>query len=369
MILQANPGASYLAYREEIDAAVKRVLEGGWYILGREVEAFESEFAAYCETSYAVGVSDGTNAILLALKALGIGAGDEVITTGHTAVATVTAIELAGATPVLVDIAPQTYTLSTVEVAAAITHNTRAIIAVHLYGNPAKMNSLMNLAEDHGLLLIEDCAQAHGARYDGMRVGSMGIVGTFSFYPTKNLGAFGDGGAVVTSDIATYERLRALRQYGWEERYISSITGYNSRLDELQAAMLRVKLKHLDADNQKRRDLAAIYDEVFVGSSIVTPVTQANAEHVYHLYVIQVEEREELMSKLRERRIGSAIHYPEAIHNQPAYAGRIYTVPQGLPNLSDATPRILSLPLYPELSPEDVRMVAKTVLELTNPLA
>ena len=351
-ILQANPGASYQAYRAEIDAAVQRVLSSGWYILGAEVEAFEAEFAAYCETKFAVGVADGTDALLLALRVLDIGAGDEVITTGHTAVATVAAIENAGAIPVLVDIDPVSYTLAPEHVAAAITPQTRAIIAVHLYGHPADMDALSEIADSNNLHLIEDCAQAHGARYDGKRVGSMGILGCFSFYPTKNLGAIGDGGAVVTDDEKLAERLRALRQYGWRERYISAETGFNSRLDELQAAILRVKLKGLDADNQRRRDLAAIYDEK------LAPAHGENIEHVYHLYVVQVDEREQLMADLRERGIGTAIHYPQPIHLQPAYIGRIRTVPDGLPELTACTPRILSLPLYPELPPEDVQFVA-----------
>jgi len=365
-ILQANPGAAYQAYQAEIDAAVARVLSSGWYILGEEVTAFEQEFAAYCETSYAVGVADGTNALLLALRALDIGPGDEVITTGHTAVATAAAIENAGAVPVLVDIDPQTYTLGPEHVAAAITPKTRAIIAVHLYGHPADIDSLKTIADDNGLNLIEDCAQAHGAHYNGKRVGSMGTMGCFSFYPTKNLGAIGDGGAVVTSDEQLLDKLRALRQYGWHEgeRYISAETGYNSRLDELQAAILRVKLNNLDADNQRRRDLAGIYDEKLAESGVMTPARVGNIEHVYHLYVTQVENREKLMADLRERGIGTAIHYPQPIHQQPAYAGRIRTVPDGLPNLTAITPRILSLPLYPELPPEDAAFVAETLSAL-----
>jgi dTDP-4-amino-4,6-dideoxygalactose transaminase len=364
MIPQANPGASYQARREEIDAAVQRVLDGGWYILGKEVMDFEIEFAHYCGVPYAVGVSDGTNALVLAMRALGIGAGDEVITTGHTANATVSAIEIAGAIPVLVDIDPQTYTLSPVEVAAAITPQSRAIIVVHLYGHPADIDALQDIADAHGLHLIEDCAQAHGARYKGVRVGSMGVVGTFSFYPTKNLGAFGDGGMVVTRDEAIYHRLRALRQYGWEERYVSSMPGYNSRLDELQAAILRVKLRHLDEDNRKRRELAAIYDHLLPPT--ITPFQHRDAEHMYHLYVIQVDGRDALMDELREQGIGTAIHYPHPIHAQPAYINRIRTVPHGLPALTAATPRILSLPLYPELMPEAAKIVAKTILELLH---
>lgn len=366
MILQANPGASYAAYRDEIDTAVARVLGSGWYILGKEVEAFEAEFAAYCETKYAVGVSDGTQALALALRALEIGAGDEVITTCHTAVATIAAIELIGATPVLVDIDPVTYTLLPEAVQTAITPRTKAIIPVHLYGQPAEMDALQAIAEQHGLKLIEDCAQAHGARYRGRRVGSMGVVGCFSFYPTKNLGAFGDGGAVVTDDEGLYQRLRGLRQYGWRERYLSAETGFNSRLDELHAAMLRVKLRHLEADNARRRELARLYNDLLAGAPITLPVARSEGEHVYHLYVVQVNQRDSVMACLKERGIGTAIHYPYPIHLQPAYERRLRTVPMGLPNLMAVTPRILSLPLYPELSTEAVRQVAHTLLEVVS---
>jgi len=362
MILQANPGASYQAHKGEIDAALGRVLDSGWYILGQEVAAFEAEFAAYCGVRYAVGVADGTNALVLALRALGVGAGDAVITSGHTATATLAAIELAGAAPVLVDVDPHTYTLLPELVQKAITPQTKAIIPVHLYGQPADMDAIMQIADQHGLFVLEDCAQAHGARWAGRRVGSLGQLGCFSFYPTKNLGAIGDGGAVVTNDERYYQKLLALRQYGWEQRYISSTAGYNSRLDELQAAILRVKLAHLDADNAKRQALARIYDHKLAMLEIPPPVTQT--EHVYHLYVIQVDGREALMGALRERGISTAVHYPQTLHTQPAYAGRLRTLSEGLPNLTRLTPRILSLPLYPELPPEEAEEVANIILEL-----
>jgi dTDP-4-amino-4,6-dideoxygalactose transaminase len=366
VIVQANPGATYTAYQHEIDEAVRRVLSGGWYILGKEVEAFEREFAAYCESSYALGVANGTDAIELALRALDIGTGDEVITTGHTAVGTAAAIELVGAVPVLVDIEPDFYTLDPAAVEQAITPCTRAIIAVHLYGLAADLNPLREIAERHQLYLIEDCAQAHGARYHGCRVGSKGIIGTFSFYPTKNLGAFGDGGAVITHDKALHDRMKALRQYGWRSHYISDETGINSRLDELQAAVLRVKLGYLDHDNQRRRDLARIYDEILEPTVIFRPAIRPHTEHIYHLYVVQVEQREQIIHQLRERGIGTGIHYPQPIHRQPAYRGRVRTVPEDLPVLMAATPKILSLPLYPELSAEDVRLTATTLIELAG---
>lgn len=366
MILQANPGATYTAYQAEIDDAVKRVLASGWYILGKEVEAFEAEFAAYCETNYALGVANGTDAIEIALRALEVGAGDEVITTGHTAVATISAIELVDAIPILVDIEPQFYTLDPIAVEQAITPRTKAIIAVHIYGQPSNLTALRTIAEKHKLYLIEDCAQAHGARYEGCRVGSIGVIGCFSFYPTKNLGAFGDGGAVVTQDKTLYEKMLALRQYGWRSRYISDISGMNSRLDELQAAILRVKLGYLDKDNQKRRELAAIYDEILHPSPYILPAVRHNTEHTYHLYVIQAEKREFLIDKLREHGIGTGVHYPQPIHAQPAYTGHIKTIPRDLPVLTRATSRILSLPLYPELSAENIQTVANTLLELVE---
>jgi dTDP-4-amino-4,6-dideoxygalactose transaminase len=357
MIPQANPGASYLTHKAEIDAAVQQVLSSGWYILGQEVGQFEREFAAFCGVPYAVGVADGTNALVLLMRALGIGPGDEVITTGHTAVATLCAIELVGATPVLADIDPRYYTLSPEAVAAAITPQTKAIVAVHIYGQTADLGALQAIADEHGLLLLEDCAQAHGAVYQGQTVGSIGVGAAFSFYPTKNLGAFGDGGAIVTKDEGVYKKLLALRQYGWEERYISSLQGYNSRLDELQAAILRVKLAHLGADNFARQTLADLYNWALEEMPLHVPAVRPGCEHVFHLYVIQVEDREKVMAEMKKRGVGTAIHYPQPNHLQPAYAGRLRTVPEGLPALMAATPRILSLPLYPELTREQAEEV------------
>lgn len=366
MILQANPGASYQAHQAEIDAAVQKVLQSGWYILGEEVAAFEAEFAAYCESQFAIGVADGTNAIVLSLRALGIGHGDEVITCAHTATATIAAIEIVGATPVLVDIDATTYTIEPIAAQQAITEKTKAIIAVHIYGHPAEMDTLQAIAKRHNLYLIEDCAQAHGARYHGQRVGSMGVVGCFSFYPTKNLGAFGDGGAIVTQDPALADKIKALRQYGWRQRYVSDEAGFNSRLDELQAAILRVKLRYLDEDNQKRRELAALYNRLLSDVAIQIPAIKPAIEHVYHLYVVQSDRRDALMAQLRQAGIGTAIHYPLPNHLHPAYQGRIRTVPDGLPALVAATDRILSLPLYPELSLSDAEQVAQTIRQLLD---
>src|SRR5882724_3049327 len=283
MILCSNPRAQYLAHRAEIDAAVARVLDEGWYILGGEVKAFESEFASYIGAAYAVGVGSGTEALHLALKACGIGKGDEVITVSHTAVATVSAIESADATPVLVDIEPHSYTLDPTKLEAALTSRTKAIIPVHIYGQPADLEPILEIAGRHEIRIIEDCAQAHGAKYKGRCVGSFGDIGCFSFYPTKNLGAIGDGGMLVTDDKALAERAFLLRQYGWVERYVSSIQGGNSRLDEIQAAVLRIKLPYLDSDNARRASLAAEYDEHLAGLDLKLPRRRSDAQHVYHL--------------------------------------------------------------------------------------
>jgi dTDP-4-amino-4,6-dideoxygalactose transaminase len=357
----ANPQAQYLSHKTEIDAALAAVLDGQRYILGPQTQAFEQELAAYLGVHYASGVGSGTEALHIALRACGLGPGDEIITVSHTAVATVAAIELAGATPVLVDIDPVTYTIDPDQIERAITPRTRAIIPVHLYGAAANLNPIIDLARRHSLKVIEDCAQAHGARYADRVLGSLGDVSCFSFYPTKNLGAIGDGGLVATNDPGIAENLNLLRQYGWRERYISEIAGWNTRLDELQAAILRVKLRHLDEDNEQRRALAAIYDEQLAGV-VTLPIEPANSRHVYHLYVIRHPQREALMSHLRERGIGTAIHYPVPIHLQPAYRGRLGEVGL-LPETERAAREIVSLPMYPELSADDVRTVTRAIRE------
>ena len=358
-----NLKTSYTTYQAEYDTAVARALASGWYILGPEVEAFEAEFAAYSHLRHAIGVASGTDAVLLALKGLGIGAGDEVITVAHTAVATVTAVELAGATPVLVDIDPHSYTIDPSAVSAAITPRTKAIVAVHLYGHPADLDPLQALAQRHGLALVEDCAQAHGAQYKGQPVGSIGDASAFSFYPTKNLGAMGDGGLVGTRHADVAERVRWLRQYGWQERYISQIAGYNSRLDELQAAILRVGLAHLDEGNGARRQLAAEYGRLLAPTPLRLPTAVPHVQHVYHLYVIQTPQRDELAEQLRQKGVGTAVHYPVPIHRQPAYAHLGYA--QGsLPTTETAAQQVLSLPLYPQLAQAQVAAVAQALAEI-----
>lgn len=342
--------------------AVVRVIERGWFILGPEVEAFEQEFAAYHGVGHAVAVASGTDALELALRAAGIGAGDEVITVAHTAVATVAAIERAGATPVLVDIDPLTYTMSPQAADAALTPRTRALLPVHLYGHPADLSGLLALVEAHGLLLIEDCAQAHGARYQGQLVGTFGHLAAFSFYPTKNLGADGDAGAVLTRDAAYADKLRRLRNYGQSSRYVHDERGVNSRMDEVQAAILRVKLPHLVDFNADRRRLAAIYNAELQG--VVKPV-ESGSRHVYHLYVIRHAERDGLREHLASKGIGTLIHYPIPVHMQAAYADLGYRR-GSLPITEQAAGEILSLPIFVGLSDEDAHAVAEAVNGFTS---
>jgi dTDP-3-amino-3,4,6-trideoxy-alpha-D-glucose transaminase len=348
----------HAALARELGAAAERVLASGWYILGPELEAFEAELAAYHGVPHAVGVANGTDAIELALRALGIGEGDEVITVAHTAVATVCAVERAGATPVLVDVDETTCTMDPAAAAAAVTPRTKAILPVHLYGHPAAMSALAGLAERHGLALVEDCAQCHGARVDGRIAGTIGHLGTFSFYPTKNLGAYGDGGAVITRDAGLAERLRRLRNYGQENRYHHAQRGQNSRLDEMQAALLRVKLPHLDEHNAIRRRLASEYSRRLTG--VATPGCRAGAEPVFHLYVVRHRRRDLLLTALAERGIGTLIHYPVPVHLQEAYRDLGYP-PGSLPLTEQAAREVLSLPLYVGLAPEAVDSVSQAV--------
>ncbi len=357
----ANPRAQYLSHKTEIDVAIAAALDGNRYILGPQTQAFEQEFAAYLGVHYASGVGSGTEALHVAIRACGLGPGDQIITVAHTAVATVAAIELAGATPVLVDIDPFTYTLDPGKIEAALTPRTKAVIPVHIYGGAADLNPIVEFARRYNLKVIEDCAQAHGTRYADRVVGSYGDVACFSFYPTKNLGAIGDGGLVATNDPLIAENLNLLRQYGWRERYVSEVAGWNTRLDELQAAILRVKLRHLDEDNDKRRKLAAIYDEQLAGV-VTLPIEAVNSRHVYHLYVIRHPQRAALMEFLRERGIGTAIHYPLPIHLQPAYCGRLGEA-GSLPETERAAQEIISLPMYPELSADEVRTVTQAIRE------
>lgn len=351
--------SSYLAHQAEINDAVRVVLESGWYILGRETAAFEAEFADYCGAFGCVGVNSGTDALYLALRACDIGPGDEVITVAHTAVATVAAIRMTGATPVLVDIDPQTYTMAPAALAKAITPATRAVIPVHLYGHPADMDAILSVSGD--MVVIEDCAQAHGALYKGKPVGSFGALACYSFYPTKNLGALGDGGAVTSNHSDLLEKVRLLREYGWtpQARYVSTIEGINSRLDEIQAAILRVRLRHLAAENEQRRALAALYNKL-LPPTLKKPVELADCRHVYHLYVVQHPHRDRLRTRLAGAGIGTGIHYPTPVHLQPAYTqGQVQA--HALPFTEQAAREVLSLPMYPALTEEQVHTVAAAV--------
>jgi len=362
MIPMANPKAQYLSYKVAIDSAIQRVLTRGVYINGPEVARFESEFSAYIGTTHGVGVGSGTDAIRLAVAACGIGTGDDVITVSHTAVATVAAVELAGARPVLVDVEGSRLTLDPAQIEEAITPQTKAVVVVHLYGQPAAMADIRQLCSKHGLRLVEDCAQAHGATWQGKRVGSIGDVSCFSFYPTKNLGAVGDGGMVLTNDAGLAQRLRDLREYGWRRRYVSETTGMNSRLDELQAAILRVKLAHLDNAVAARRAIARRYDEELAGLDLRVPVTGAGEEHAYHLYVVRTPRRDAMMEHLKFRNVGTGIHYPLGVHMQPAYKDRIHVVGD-LRQTEQAVAEVLSLPMFPELEPGEVSRVSEAVRE------
>ena len=356
----ANPSAQFSSYQNEIESAVLRVLRGNKYILGEEVEAFESEFSNFIGVNHAIGVANGTDALELALRAVGIGAGDEVITVSHTAVATVAAIESIGAIPVLVDIADETYTIDVTQLEQVLSVKTRAIIAVHLYGHPANLDALVLFCKSHSLALIEDVAQAHGAKWKNSRAGSFGDIACFSCYPTKNLGAIGDAGVVVTSDQDIANRVRALREYGWEERYISKLAGRNSRLDEIQAAILRVKLRWLDADNARRRGIAALYNEMLSDLPLSLPRVSSVAEHVYHLYAIATDRRQDLITGFKARGIGFGIHYPMPIHLQPAYIKRIHTA-NSMAITEKVSNMIISLPMYPELSVAEVNFVGDAI--------
>ncbi len=349
MIYCANPHAQYLPHRDQITEAIQKVLDSGSYILGEEVSTFEKEFAQYLGASFAVGCGSGTDALVLALKALDIGSGDEVIVPSHTAVPTVAAVVMAGATPVYVDIEPNYYTLDANKVEAACSARTRAIIAVHLYGQAAAMDDLIHIAQVRGLRLIEDCAQAAGAEWRGQKLGTMGDIGCFSFFPTKNLGAMGDGGALVCSDESLAARLRRLRQYGWDEQRTSREAGINSRLDELQAAILRVKLHHLTADNNQRRVLAKNYSDALRDYPLEMPTERDGALHVYHLYVVQTAERCAMIEHLKGAAIHAGIHYPVPVHRMEAYSqGDI-----SLPVTDCAANSVLTLPLFPGMDQAD----------------
>jgi len=368
------PAARYRAHRTEINAAIAEVFRGGRFILGSQTTAFEKEFAAFIGAACCVGVGSGTDALEIALRACGIGAGDAVLTVSHTAVATVSAIERAGATPVLVDVDASTFTMDPNRLEATILEYSKrrgararprlkAIIPVHLYGHPADMPAILSIARDHGLRVIEDCAQSHGASLRGRTTGTWGDLAAFSFYPTKNLGAFGDGGAVITNHPRLAERVHLLREYGWKDRYVSALPGINSRLDELQAAMLRVLLKHLPEENARRSEIARQYGQLLAPLDLALPQPSIDIVHVFHQYVVKTSRRDGLQEFLAGRGIATQVHYPMPVHRQPAYRQRLFSGRRGLPNTESVARQILSLPMSPYLKRKDVAMICSAVRE------
>lgn len=350
--------ASYHELKKDLDAAYFRVMESGWYILGAEVDAFEHEFATYCEMKHCIGVGNGLDALLLILRAYDIGVGDEVIVPANTYVATWLAVSYAGATPVPVEPNERTYNISPTAIEEAITSRTRAIIPVHLYGQPADMDPINEVARKHGLKVIEDAAQAHGARYKGRRVGSLGDAAGFSFYPGKNLGALGDGGAVVTNDTGLADRIRVLRNYGSHIKYHNEVKGINSRLDEMQAAFLRVKLSKLDEWNARREKIADLYLEYLAHTDLVLPYVPEYSRPVWHLFVVRRKQRDQLSKRLQAAGIGFMIHYPIPPHLQPAYEE--LALRKGRFPVSEAIhEEVLSLPMYPSLDHSDARRVVE----------
>ena len=353
--------------RNEINNVVQGVLDRGDFILGQDVAKLEEEFAAYCGAKYAVGVDSGLSALELSLRALGVGPGHEVIVPAHTFTATAAAIAFSGATPVFVDVDPQTWNIDPVKVEEAITPKTKAILPVHLYGLPADMHMIMGIAEKYNLLVVEDACQGHGAMYKGQRTGNLGHAAGFSFYPTKNLGACGDGGIVTTNDPKVAETVRALRNCGQRVKNVHELEPFNHRLDNLQAAILRVKLPYLDEWIASRRRLAAVYNKMLAGSSVAIPAEPPGYQHVYHLYVIRSQERDALQARLKERGIGTAIHYPTPVHLQPFFAKGEDRHGQ-FPVAEQICNEILSLPMYPELTEEQVEVVASEITNLPIPM-
>jgi dTDP-4-amino-4,6-dideoxygalactose transaminase len=361
MLLPADPKANYLAHANEIDDAIRRVLASGHYILGPEVTAFEKEFAAYLGAAHVITVANGTEALEVALRALGVRPGDLVATVANTVTATISAIEQIGARPVFVEIDPSTMVMDASalerlcgEKGSAI----KAIVPVHLYGHPAPMKPILETANKRGIPVLEDCAQAHGAAIDGRKVGTWGAVSAFSFYPTKNLGALGDGGAVVTNDSSLAERVKLVRQYGWKTRYVADTTGRNSRLDEIQAAILRVKLKYLDAENQRRIELAAAYDRQLKNSALVLPKRAEGTTHVFHQYTVRTKKRDALKEYLQGKAIGTGVLYPVPVYQQAAYKDDSVS----LPHTEAACSEVLCLPCHPGLNLTDIDTVSQAIL-------
>jgi dTDP-4-amino-4,6-dideoxygalactose transaminase len=346
--------------RGELDAAVAQVVDTSSFIMGPAVKEFETDYAAWCGCKHAIGCSSGTSALHLALQALGLGPGDEVVTIPHTFIATIEAVSQCGARPVFVDIDPETYTMDASQLEKAITGKTKAVITVHLYGHPTDMDPIMKIAEKHGLKVVEDCAQAHGAEYKGKKVGTIGDIGCFSFFPAKNLGAFGDAGAVTTNDDALARTIKLTRNHGREGKYEHEMIGFNERIDTLHAAVLKTKLPHLTGWNDGRRANAAAYSAQLKGSSVSTPAEKDWAKHVYHLYVVRHAERDKLQAHLKEAGVATGVHYPMPLHLQPAYEFLGYRK-GAFPATEKAAVEILSLPMYPELAAAQVSAVSEAI--------
>jgi dTDP-4-amino-4,6-dideoxygalactose transaminase len=355
--------AQYLSIKPEIDAAIQHILDNTQFILGAEVAAFEEAFAAYCGSEFCIGVNNGTNALYLALLAADVGPGDEVVTTPFTFVASVAAIHYTGAKPVFVDIDPRTYLIDADRIEAAITPRTKALLPVHLYGQACDMDAIMAVARKHDLIVVEDACQAHGAEWKGRRVGGIGDLGAFSFYPGKNLGAYGEGGATTTSNPAYVRKIRMLRDWGAEQKYQHVLKGFNMRLEGMQGAILRVKLNYLDQWIEARRAAARRYEEIFAGTGVPTPFTDKNARHVFHIYSTRTRRRQEWQDALAAKGIQTGIHYPIPVHLLPAYADFGYKAGD-FPHAEQASAEQLSLPMYPELTAEMQAKVAAAVIDL-----
>ena len=360
MILCANPSAQFINYQAEIEDAVLSVMRSNSYILGKQVNLLEEEFSEYIGSQFSIGVANGTDAIELALRALNVGIGDEVITVSHTAVATVAAVEATGAKVVLVDVDPNTYTLNHNQLSEVYSKKTKAVIAVHLYGHSADLEPISNFCKKFNIFLIEDVSQAHGAKYKGVRLGNIGDIGCFSCYPTKNLGAIGDAGLITTNSSKISKKIRMLREYGWNNR-ISEIPGRNSRLDELQAAILRVKLRYLDKDNQKRVDIANLYLAGLSDLPLKLPRLDSTLDSVFHLFVVQSNDRDSLIKHLKKHSIQAGIHYPFPIHLQTAYKGRV-KIAKDMSCSENLVQKIISLPIYPQLENDKVEKIIKTLV-------
>jgi len=353
----------YDSIKKEIDNAIERIIDNTSFILGKEVTDFEKNFSDFCNTKYSVGVASGTDALFLSLKALGVGQGDEVITVANTFIATPLAISHCNAKPVLVDCNPNDYNIDISKIESAITSKTKAIMPVHLYGQPADMDPILELAEKHNLKVVEDSCQAHGAEYKKKRTGSLGNIGCFSFYPGKNLGAYGDGGAITTNNSEIYEKLKLLREYGQKKKYHHTLKGYNSRLDSIQAAVLNIKLKYLDKWNNQRIKNAKLYNELLEGDEdIIPPIESEDVKHIYHLYVIRYDARDKLAEHLQSKGISTLIHYPVPIHLQEAYSDLGYSK-GSFPIAEEYSNIILSLPMFPELNEEEITYTANSIKE------